>query len=100
MAIINAKLFISKNYFRIMHGYLFYICFYIDISYENNIAVEQLLKDTICWQIWQVYFKRCFGLVYLFIHSVTYVILDASITDYNLYITAHLIMYGHPHNTI
>jgi len=25
-----------------------------------------------------------FGLVYLFIHSVTYVTLDTSITDYNL----------------
>jgi len=25
-----------------------------------------------------------FGLVYLFIHSVTYVILDTSVTDYNL----------------
>jgi len=43
----NAKLFISKNYLRIMHGYLFYICFCIDIGYEN-IAVEQLFKDTIC----------------------------------------------------
>jgi len=28
-----------------------------------------------------------FGLVYLFIHSLTHVTLDMSITDYNLYIT-------------
>jgi len=38
--------------------------------------------------------------VYLFIHSVTHVTLDTSITDYNLYITAPLIIYEHPHNTI
>jgi len=37
--------------------------------------------------------------VYSFIHSVTYVTLDTSITDYNLYITTQLIIYGHPHNT-
>jgi hypothetical protein len=28
--------------------------------------------------------KSGFGLVYLFVHSVTYVTLDTSITDYNL----------------
>jgi hypothetical protein len=50
MAIINTKLFITKNYLRIMHGYLLYICFCIDISYENNIVVEELCKDTICWK--------------------------------------------------
>ena len=36
-----------------------------------------------------------FGLVYLFIHSVTHVTLDMSIIDYNLCITTHLIIYGH-----
>ena len=41
-----------------------------------------------------------FGLVYLFIHSVTYVTLDMSITDYNLYITTQLIIYGHTQNTM
>jgi hypothetical protein len=40
------------------------------------------------------------GLVYLFIHSVTLVILDMSITDYNLYSTTQLIMCGHPPNII
>jgi len=50
MAITDAKLFISKNYLRVMCGYLFYICFCIDIIYENNIAVGQLLRDTICWK--------------------------------------------------
>ena len=44
-------------------------------------------------QIWS-------GLVYLFIHSVTRVTLDTSITFYNLYTTTQLIIYGHPHNTI
>jgi hypothetical protein len=39
-------------------------------------------------------------LVYLFIHSVTHVTLDMSITDYNLYITTQLIIYGHPSNII
>ena len=40
------------------------------------------------------------GLVCLFIRSVTYVTLDTSATDYNLCITAQLIIYGHPHNII
>ena len=35
-----------------------------------------------------------FSLVYLFIHSVAHVTLDRSITDYNLYITIQLIIYG------
>jgi hypothetical protein len=34
------------------------------------------------------------------IHSFTHVKLDTSITDYNLYITTQLIIYGHPHNTV
>jgi hypothetical protein len=33
-------------------------------------------------------------------HSVTHVTLDTSITDYNLYITTQLIIYGHPPNII
>ena len=33
--------------------------------------------------------------VYLFIHPVTHVTLDMSITDYSLYITTILIIYGH-----
>jgi len=41
-----------------------------------------------------------FGLVYLLIHSVTHITLDMSITDYNLYITTRLIIYGHPPNII
>ena len=41
-----------------------------------------------------------FDLVYLFIHSVTHATLDMSITDYNLYITTQLIIYGHPSNII
>jgi len=28
-----------------------------------------------------------------------YVTMNMSITDYNLYITTQLIIYGHPHNT-
>jgi len=31
-----------------------------------------------------------FGLVYLFIHSVTHITMDTSITDYCLYITTNL----------
>jgi hypothetical protein len=42
-----------------------------------------------------------FGLVYFFfIHSVTHVTFDTSITDYNLYITTQLTIYGHPPNKI
>ena len=41
-----------------------------------------------------------FGLVYFFIHSVTHVTLDTSITDSNLYITTQLTIYGHPPNII
>jgi hypothetical protein len=41
-----------------------------------------------------------FGLVYFFIHLVTHVTVDKSITVYNLYITTQLIIYGHPHNII
>jgi len=42
-----------------------------------------------CWQNWRVQALYllgmvCFSLVYLFIHSVTYVTMDTSITDYNL----------------
>jgi len=48
----------------------------------------------------ELFFYVWFGLVYLFIHSVTYVTLDMSITDYNLCITTQLVIYGHPHNTI
>jgi len=35
----------------------------------------------------------------LFVHSDTHVTLD-TITNYNLYITTQLIIYGHPHNII
>jgi len=35
---------------------------------------------------WTLHFGW-FGLVYLFIHSVTHITLDTSVTDYNLYIT-------------
>jgi len=38
----------------------------------GNFREDQLVND-----IW-------FGLVYLFIHSLTYLTLDTSITDYNL----------------
>jgi hypothetical protein len=41
-----------------------------------------------------------FRLVCLFIHSVTHVTLYISITDYNLYITTQLTIYGHPPNII
>jgi hypothetical protein len=41
-----------------------------------------------------------FSLVYLFIHSVTHVTLDTSITVYNLYITTQLIIYGSSPNII
>jgi hypothetical protein len=41
-----------------------------------------------------------FGLVYLFIHSVTHVTLDTSITDYNLYITTQLIPTSTQYNII
>ena len=49
-----------------MHGCLFYIFFCVDIRYKNNIAVEQLLKDTICWKAIRCILKnalRWFGLV-------------------------------------
>jgi hypothetical protein len=51
MAIINAKLFISKNSFRIVHGYLFCLCFCIDVGYENSADIEPLFKDTICLKL-------------------------------------------------
>ena len=38
--------------------------------------------------------------VYLFIHFVTHVTLDTSITVYNLYITTQVIIHGHPPNVI
>jgi hypothetical protein len=38
-----------------------------------------LVEESAQWMIW-----FWFGLVYLFIHSVAYVTLDTSITDYNL----------------
>jgi len=43
-----------------------------------------------------------FGLVYLFIDSVTHtcITMDTSITVYNLYTTTQLIIYGHPPNII
>ena len=41
-----------------------------------------------------------FGLVYLFIHLVTHVTMDTSITVYNVHITAKLIIYGHPPSII
>jgi len=40
-----------------------------------------------------------FGLVYLFILSVTYVC-NIGHANYRLKFTAQLIIYGHPHNTI
>ena len=52
------------------------------------------------------FFEMCihylvwFGLVYLFIHSITHVTLDTSITVYNLHITTQLIIYGHPPSII
>jgi len=36
----------------------------------------------------------------LFVHSITHVTLDMSITDYNLYITTQLIICGYPLNII
>jgi hypothetical protein len=40
-----------------------------------------------------IYFNGRVSLVYLFIHSVTHVTLDMSITDYSLYITTQFIIY-------
>jgi hypothetical protein len=53
---------------------------------------------TLSWKImaWMDRALVWFGLVYLFIHSVTQVTSDMSITDYNLYITTQLTIYGHP----
>jgi len=48
--------------------------------YSHNISSHKV--DLLLW----------FGLVYLFIHSVTHVTLDTSITDYNLYITTQPII--------
>jgi len=48
------------------------------------------------WHVTKVWF----GLVYLFILSDTHVTMDMSITDYNLYITTQLIIYGHPSTMI
>jgi hypothetical protein len=39
-----------------------------------------------------------FGLAHMSINSVTHVTIDMSITDYKLYITTQLIIYGHPPN--
>jgi len=39
-------------------------------------------------------------LVYLFIRSFTDVTLDPPLTDYNLYITTYLVIYGHLPNII
>ena len=50
------------------------------------------MEKLIVWLVW-------FGLVYLFIHSVTYVTLDTSITDYNLYVMK-MIYYSHVHSVI
>jgi len=45
---------------------------------EFNVSLETINPQRANkYQVW-------FGLVYLFIHLVTYVTLDASITDYNL----------------
>jgi hypothetical protein len=41
-----------------------------------------------------------FGLVYFFIHSVTHVRFDTSLTVYNLHITTQLIICGHPTSKI
>jgi len=41
-----------------------------------------------------------FGLVCLFIRSVTHVTFDTAITDYNLYITTQYIIYVHPPDII
>ena len=46
-----------------------------------------------CYQVW-------FGLVYVFIHTITHVTLDMPITVYNLQITAQLIICGHPPSII
>ena len=63
------------------------------ISNHSSRFILHLNRRKILTTVW-------FGLVYLFIHSVTYVTLDTSITDYNLYITTQLIIFVNPHNTI
>ena len=67
--------------------------------YENAFSTSWVVRcgqtdmeKLIVWLVW-------FGLVYLFIHSVTYVTLDTSITDYNLYVMK-MIYYSHVHSVI
>jgi hypothetical protein len=59
-------------------------------SRRTHVSVDSL--------VWFIY--SSIQLLYLFIHSVTHVTLDMSITDYNLYITTQFIIYGHPLNII
>jgi hypothetical protein len=69
------------------------LCFRLVFSCHSDgsiLHINLFEKQFILW----------FGLVYLIIHSVTHVALDTSITDYNLYITTQLIIYGHPPNII
>jgi hypothetical protein len=60
-------------------------------SYSSEVTVKCFMQTKP--SVW-------FGLVYLFIHSVTHITLETSITHYNLYITTQLIIYEHPHNII
>jgi hypothetical protein len=56
------------------------------------------------WRVWlflsKLLLNLLFSLGYLFIHSVTHVTLDMSITHYNLYITTQLTRYGQLPNII
>ena len=54
-------------------------------KYPSAPTEQETLGPVCTW--WRLVW---FGLVYLFIHSVTYVTLDTSVTDYNLYITTQL----------
>jgi hypothetical protein len=66
-----------------------------------TVASWHLLYLTFTFQfIYPAWFMDWLGLVYLFIHSVTHVTLDMSITDYNLYITTQIIIYGDLPNII
>jgi hypothetical protein len=66
-------------------GVVSYLLIFHNVDYL--LLLFLLVLDGLVW----------FGLVYLCIHSVTYVKLDASI--YRLQFTIHLVIYRYPHNS-
>ena len=56
---------------------------HVNTAYGKNSEFQNVTADL----VW-------FGLVYLFIHSVTHVSLDMSITDYNLFLQITIYIYN------